>query len=201
MSMLQSKLAIFYCGTNGAGKSTLRGFNQDSVQVVIDSDHIAARINPQAPRLADFEAGREAIRLFRFALANQIPFSMESTLSGHSIMQRMHQAKEAGFFVRLNYVAVDKVSLNITRVAERVKTGGHFIDEATIRQRFETSRQNLLQVVPLCDEVFVYDNSAAQPQLIFCLQAQQLFGLTTHWPLWCETLRQDLLEMGYQAVD
>ena len=28
-------------GTNGAGKSTLRAFNQDTVQIVIDSDQIA----------------------------------------------------------------------------------------------------------------------------------------------------------------
>ena len=45
---MQNK-AIFYCGTNGAGKSTLRSFNQDPVQIVIDSDHIAMQINPQNP--------------------------------------------------------------------------------------------------------------------------------------------------------
>ena len=28
-------------------KSTLRSFNQDAVQIVIDSDHIAMQINPQ----------------------------------------------------------------------------------------------------------------------------------------------------------
>lgn len=50
--------AIFYCGANGSGKSTLRQFNQDRVSLVIDSDHIAAEINPEMPRLADMEAGK-----------------------------------------------------------------------------------------------------------------------------------------------
>ena len=68
--------AIFYCGANGSGKSTLRQFNQDRVSLVIDSDHIAAEINPEMPRLADMEAGKTALRLFRQALDNRISFSM-----------------------------------------------------------------------------------------------------------------------------
>lgn len=64
---MHNNLAI-YCGTNGAGKSTLRLLNQDVVQIVIDSDHIAMQINPTNPRLADLEAGRKAIELFHFAM-------------------------------------------------------------------------------------------------------------------------------------
>lgn len=60
--MHNKSLAIFYCGTNGAGKSTLRSFNRDSVQIVIDSDHIAMQINPANPRLADIEVGRKSNR-------------------------------------------------------------------------------------------------------------------------------------------
>ncbi|HHV6964737.1 TPA: hypothetical protein ACUMYQ_001807, partial [Haemophilus influenzae] len=114
---------------NGSGKSTLRSFNQDAVQIVIDSDHIAMQINPQNQRLADIDAGRKAIELFRFAIKLHIDFSMELTLSGNSIIQRMKTAKENGFYVRLNYIGFDKVSINLDRVKARVKTGGHFIAE------------------------------------------------------------------------
>lgn len=79
--MLTNPKAIFYCGTNGAGKSTLRSLKRDVVQIVIDSDHIAMELNPENPRLADLEAGRKAIELFKFAISQQIAFSMESTLS------------------------------------------------------------------------------------------------------------------------
>lgn len=81
----QNNLAIFYCGTNGAGKTTLRGFNKDFVQIVIDSDHIAMQISPENPRSVDSQEGRKAIELFKFAIKNQISFSMESTLSDKSI--------------------------------------------------------------------------------------------------------------------
>jgi predicted ABC-type ATPase len=36
--------------------------------------------------LVDFEAGRKAIELFQFAIKHHISFSMESTLSGYSIL-------------------------------------------------------------------------------------------------------------------
>lgn len=132
---MQNK-AIFYCGTNGSGKSTLRSFNQDAVQIVIDSDHIAMQINPQNQRLADIDAGRKAIELFRFAIKLHIDFSMELTLSGNSIIQRMKTAKENGFYVRLNYIGFDKVSINLDRVKARVKTGGHFIAEDIVKYRY-----------------------------------------------------------------
>ncbi|MBH5328548.1 zeta toxin family protein [Eikenella sp. S3360] len=195
--MQDKHLAIFYCGTNGAGKSTLRGFNRDSVQIVIDSDHIAMEINPQSPRSADFEAGKKAVSLFRFALEHRISFSMESTLSGHSVLQRMKSAKENGFHVRLNYVAVDSVGINLSRVSARVRLGGHFINEATIRQRFERSKENLLLALPLCDEVFVYDNSADKPELVFWLNRQKIITVTATPPAWCSRLKTELTDMGF----
>ncbi|MFC2352897.1 zeta toxin family protein [Eikenella halliae] len=195
--MQNRSLAIFYCGTNGAGKSTLRGFNRDAVQIVIDSDHIAMKINPASPRSADFEAGKKAISLFRFALQNRVSFSMESTMSGRSILQRIKAAKEEGFYVRLNYIAVDSVDINIHRVAARVRNGGHFIDESTIRQRFKRSRENLLPALPFCDEVFVYDNSTDKPELVFWLNEQKIITMSTTQPAWCGSLKNELTDMGF----
>lgn len=189
---MQNNLAIFYCGTNGAGKTTLRGFNKDTVQIVIDSDHIAMQINPENPRLVDSQAGRKAIELFKFAIKQQISFSMESTLSGNSILQRIKTAKENGFFVRLNYIGVNSVSINIDRVKARVASGGHFIDETTIRSRYDISLQNLTKILPLCDEVFIYDNSGEAPNLIFHLSENELTQWVNELPKWCEDVKAEL---------
>ncbi|MEE3608324.1 zeta toxin family protein [Avibacterium paragallinarum] len=198
---MQNNLAIFYCGTNGAGKSTLRSFNQDRVQVVIDSDHIAMEINPQNPRLADIEAGRKAVELFKYALKNQVSFSMESTLAGKSILHRMQQAKSKGFYVRLNYVGVNSVSINLDRVNARVRKGGHFIDEATIHKRYEISRQNLILALPFCDEAFIYDNSAEMPILIFHLsKSKRITQFEKVLPSWCENLLAELLQLDFNLV-
>ncbi|WP_439236281.1 zeta toxin family protein [Lonepinella koalarum] len=182
---MQNNLAIFYCGTNGAGKSTLRGFNQDPVQIVIDSDNIAMQINPKNPRLADLEAGRKAVELFKFAIANNIDFSMESTLSGNSILQRMKKAKQNGFYIRLNYIGVNSPDINVKRVNARVKLGGHFIDEQTIRQRYEISLQNLTKIIPLCDEALIYDNSGEVPKLMLQILKGKVIQIESDLPEWC----------------
>ena len=195
--MHNKSLAIFYCGTNGAGKSTLRSFNRDSVQIVIDSDHIAMQINPENPRLADIEAGRKAIELFKFAIKNNISFSMESTLSGKSILQRMKVAKK-NFYTRLNYVGVDDPKINIARVKARVKAGGHFIDEETIKRRYQISRENLIQAILLNDETFIYDNSSDSPKIQLVISANKtVTKLTDKLPQWCEDLVNELLILGY----
>lgn len=201
MNMPQNKLAVFYCGTNGSGKSTLRSFNQDMVQIVIDSDHIAQEINPNDPRSADVAAGRKAVELFQFAVENRISFSMESTLSGKSVLRRIKTAKENGFYVRLNYIAVDKVEINIARVVARVRSGGHFIDEATIRKRYSISAQHLLLALPHCDEAFIYDNSEAQPNLIFWIDQGRIAVMRFRQPEWCQRLQQELHTFSYQTIE
>ncbi len=157
---------------NGAGKTTLRGSNKDTVQIVIDSDHIAMQINPENPRLVDSQAGRKAIELFKFAIEHQISFSMESTLSGNSVLQRMKKAKENGFFIRLNYIGVNDPDINVKRVKARVASGGHFIEEATIRNR--------------------YDNSAEAPNLVFHLSENELTQWVDKLLTWCEELKNSL---------
>lgn len=95
----------------------------------------------------------------------------------------------SGFYVRLNYVGVNDPDINVKRVKARVASGGHFIDEAIIRSRYDISLQNLTKILPLCDEVFVYDNSGEQPNLVFHI----LDGQWTQWldnlPKWCAKLK------------
>ncbi|WP_267963851.1 zeta toxin family protein [Testudinibacter sp. TR-2022] len=157
--------AIFYCGTNGAGKSTLRQFNHDSVNVIIDSDHIAKEINPNNPRAADIQAGKKSLRLYQQAIKEPTSFSMESTLSGISVLQRIAKAKQAEFEVILNYVGLKDPDLNIERVTNRVAAGGHWIDGDLIRKRFIESRENLIHAIRLADTSYIYDNSGSYPIL------------------------------------
>ena len=51
-------------------------------------------------------------------------------------------------------------ALHIARVRTRVARGGHDIPEPTIRRRFEHSRLNLIELMPVLTALRVYDNSA-----------------------------------------
>ena len=55
---------------------------------------------------------------------------------------------------------LDRSDLAVSRVAERVKMGGHFVPEATIRRRFESGRKNFFKLYkPLADSWQMYDNT------------------------------------------
>ena len=155
-------LAVFYTGTNGAGKSSLRSINSFPDLKTIDPDAIARTINPDDPRSVDVQAGREAIRQFREAIAQRQGFSMETTLTGRSVLDRLRKAKEAGFTVHLYYVGLSSAELNIERVAVRVANGGHHIDEADIRRRYTESLENLPRAMELADSGAIYSNDGAK---------------------------------------
>jgi predicted ABC-type ATPase len=51
--------------------------------------------------------------------------SIETTLSGHTILKRLRETRDAGYEIGLNYIALNDLEVNITRVALWVMAGGH----------------------------------------------------------------------------
>jgi hypothetical protein len=64
--------------------------------------------------------------------------------------------------VHLWYTGLASPELHIQRVRERVAAGGHDIPEATIRARCESSRANLIRLLPHLASLRVFDNSLAR---------------------------------------
>jgi predicted ABC-type ATPase len=71
----------------------------------------------------------------------------------------------------------------VQRVQERVAAGGHDIPEAKIRERYETSRANLIRLLPRLASLRLYDNSAEgdpkagrqpQPQLLLHMEGGRI---------------------------
>ena len=61
--------------------------------------------------------------------------------------------------VRMWYVGLQNPELHIQRVQARVAKGGHDIPENRIRTRYDSSRLNLIRLIPRLTELRVYDNS------------------------------------------
>ena len=125
---------------------------------------------------------------------------MESTLSGNSIIQRMKTAKENGFYVHLNYIGVNSVEINLARVKARVKSGGHFIAEDVVKNRYQISLDNLFLVLPYCDEIFIYDNSSIALELIFQLKDNCITQFSAFLPSWCEKILNNLRNLGFEKI-
>lgn len=152
-------------GVNGAGKSSIGGAAVRAAGgEYFNPDEAARRIRAEAPTLAITEANAFAWDIGRGllerAIAERLDFAFETTLGGATIARMLHQTLAAGFEVRIWFVGLETPELHLARVRARVKAGGHDIPEAAVRARYDASRLNLIGLVPVATEVWVYDNTA-----------------------------------------
>ena len=184
---------IMFAGPNGSGKSSARDAIANPAEVVIDPDRIAREINPAAPRSVDGLAARQALIRFDQSIAQRKSVSIETTMTGHTSIMRLQQAKDAGYTIGLIYVALENADLNVARVAERVRRGGHGIDEAVIRKRVQTSQANLPRAMAIADQVVVLDNSGKQHRRIMETVAGRVTYLAEQLPAWLNDRLPDIL--------
>jgi predicted ABC-type ATPase len=155
---------VVLAGVNGAGKSSVAG------QALLNSggqfynpDLFARKLLDSNPQLAAEQANAAAWEVGRRglegAILNNAFFAFETTLGGKSISHALLAAARAGAEVHVSYIGLSSPELHIARVARRVAAGGHSIPVTKIRERFVSSRANLVMLMPYLASVRVYDNS------------------------------------------
>lgn len=184
----QAPRLFVLAGTNGAGKSSLGGaMIRAHGGHYFNPDEASARIRSEQPHLsatqANSAAWHEGKRLLQHAVAHGLDYNFETTLGGRSFATLLKQAAERGFEVRIWYVGLASPEMHLARVRARVRKGGHDIPEADVRRRFDQSRLQLIELLPVLTELKVFDNSheadphagqAPQPRLV--LHWQRLPG-------------------------
>jgi len=160
----QSSCIYVLAGTNGAGKSSVAGaMFSGSGPAYFNPDEAAMRIRSANLKITLAEANSVAWyqgkRLLERAIAERLTFAFETTLGGQTITAMLEAALSAGIAVRVWYVGLRRVELHLERVRARVAKGGHDIPEAAIRARYDSSRLNLIRLIPVLTELRVYDNS------------------------------------------
>lgn len=128
-----------------------------------DPDEFARLLRAKHPGLPQENANSMAWHtgksLLERAIAERLDFAFETTLGGATIADLLQQALSSRIEVRVWYVGLATPELHIARVRARVGRGGHDIPESRIRARFDTSRLNLIRLLPALTELRVYDNS------------------------------------------
>ncbi len=168
--MIGDQKIVIIAGPNGAGKTTLaREFlpNEADCPIFVNADLIAAAIAPFAPETAAIRAGRLMLEEINDHVIRGESFAFETTLSGLIYARLIPKWRGLGYRVKLIYLRLPNAELAVTRVAERVVQGGHFIPEAVIRRRFDAGWNNFnLKYKLLVNAWSLYDNSQQQPVLI-----------------------------------
>jgi len=155
--------AIMLAGPNGAGKTTnSRAILADTLKTMIfvNADVIAQGLAAFNPEAAALEAGRVMLKWIKELTASRTSFAFETTLAARSYARQIKEWQASGYTFQLYYFWLSNEDLAVSRVAFRVERGGHNIPEATIRQRYQRSLNNLFQLyLPLADVWQVYNNS------------------------------------------
>lgn len=154
------KKYIIFAGCNGAGKSTLFQtctFLHELPRV--NMDEIVKSFGSWKNSADVIKAGKEAVRLVNLYLDSGVSFTQETTLCGHAILNNIEKAYSLGYEIIIYYVFVESADIAIKRIHERVKNGGHGIDENDVVRRFKESKNNLKKILQYCSEVQLFDNT------------------------------------------
>jgi predicted ABC-type ATPase len=163
MARRRRPFVFVLAGVNGAGKSSVGGnllaehgltwFNPDAY-----ARELMARLDlaPEAANAAAWQFGREQLEE---AISQHRNFAFETTLGGDTIPGLLVRAS-ATHNVTVWFCGLASVELHLQRVASRAALGGHDIPEAKIRERWVSSRRNLIALLPHLSHLQVFDNSA-----------------------------------------
>ncbi len=174
-------------GPNGAGKTTfaLRYLPEmTGCKNFINADLIADGLSPLDPSKVQLAAGKTLLREIQLNVEKRIDFAFETTLSGRMYARLLKDlrstrlrpegttARQEGWKVVLFYLWIPSAEFSRLRVEQRVESGGHDIPDEAILRRYSRTVSNFLNVfIPLCDEVFCYDNTNLKVVPVFSKRA------------------------------
>ena len=143
-------------GVNGVGKSSFTGVLKErctDLGMIIDVDKITAELGGNA-----LVGGKAALKKINECIAKGVCFTQETTLSGRKTEATVRQVVEKGYKVRLYYIGLDSAAESVSRIANRVRRGGHDIPTQDVERRFAGRWEAVAKVLPYCDEAEFYDN-------------------------------------------
>jgi predicted ABC-type ATPase len=203
-------------GVNGAGKSSVAGqaFRQSGADYY-NPDEAARRFLAANHFLTQAEANsagwHQGARLLKRAINERLDFAFETTLGANTMPRLLRQAAEAGFEIYVWYVGLESPELHIARVKSRVARGGHAISEADIRRRYEHSRLNLIDLLPVLRALRIFDNSAEadpaagqtpKPVLVLSMEGRKILEPKnlSRTPAWAKPIVAAALKLN-AAID
>lgn len=187
---------IIIAGPNGSGKTTVtqKFLHHEWSQGVlyINPDQIANDIfGDWNSHEAVLKAANYCTELREKCLSEKTSFVFETVLSGEDKIDFIIRAKEAGFFIRIFFIATSHPSINASRIANRVMEGGHDVPISKIISRYYKSISNCEIVSKIADRLYVYDNSVygEDARLLFRLAEGNLIKKYIDViPVWAENI-------------
>ncbi|NCB19737.1 MAG: zeta toxin [Bacteroidia bacterium] len=157
-------------GCNGAGKTTASYTilpEMLSCKEFVNADEIARGISPFKPETVSIQAGKIMLERIKNLISSGTDFALETTLATRTHANVIRYAQSEGYKVTLVFFWLNMPSLAVERVKMRVASGGHNIEEKTIRRRYDIGIKNLISLyIPLCEYWMIINNSSIPQELV-----------------------------------
>jgi predicted ABC-type ATPase len=188
--MFDQPQLLIIAGPNGAGKSTLSRDLAPEGAFVFDPDQERAKIEAKFPDLPaesiDYALNQCFFDCIHDVLADREDFVLETNFRDSSLMDTVSRFKEQGYAVNMIYMVLSGLSQSIDRVSFRVKNGGHFVDNESIRTNYIEGLKNLNYFADRFDNLEIVDSSTYLSKLRTLLSVQQrhIIFLESNLPKW-----------------
>jgi predicted ABC-type ATPase len=175
---------VVVAGPNGSGKSTITAIHQelhDLPAAYVNADEIAKALGIPA-----YDAAQVAEMKRSELIAAKQPFAFETVLSHPSKLALLDKAKEAGYDITLIFVGTQDPAINLQRVEQRARAGGHDVPPDKTVSRWHRSMELLPAAVERAGASLIYDNSGAAPNLVLQLEKTKIVERAEKVPPWVD---------------
>ncbi len=146
-------MVLVFAGPNGSGKSTTTEMIK-KVGQYINADEIV-----KSTGCDNLTAAQMAEKMRNSCIDNNKDFTFETVMSTPRNLELLKRAKEQGYFIKSIFVLTDSPQVNVNRVKNRVKLGGHDVPKDKIISRYYRSLDLLPELIKVSDICNVVDNT------------------------------------------
>lgn len=194
---MKTKQLWLLAGGNGSGKSTFYRTRLESFGLpFVNADILAKQLFPDQPELRSYESAKIA-ETIRFQLLKEgRTFCFETVFSHPSKIDFVAQAKAMDYEIILVFIHLNIISLNQARIAQRISEGGHHVPDEKVIQRVPRVLKNIRKSIPLCDQVYLLDNSRSDNpfQQIAVIRYGRVMLKKNSLPEWAQEMLGDYLK-------
>lgn len=191
--LMKSPILLVMAGPNGSGKSTVT----EGVQTIgdyVNADDIKLQLG-----CTDLEAAQIAESTREALLSEDKDFTFETVLSTPRNIDLMSRAKEKGYNVICIYVLTNNPNINVNRVLKRARNNGHDVPPEKVVSRYVRAMTLIPKLLNICDELYIFDNSAERGKGEASLIAKYKFGELHFYPnsFWSQEMLNKLINGEY----
>nr|WP_315421764.1 hypothetical protein [uncultured Pedobacter sp.] len=114
-------------------------------------------------------------------------FSFETVFSHPSKLELIEFAHQNDYKVYLYFIGTETPIINLERVKDRVKKGGHVVGEDKIEKRYFLTMDLLIDMLKKVDETYLWDNSMGKHMYVGNIKNGILNLEFLNIPNWIET--------------